>query len=325
MSPLPENVDQGVPDFVIIGAMKAGTSSMHSLLDAHPDVFIPDPEIFFFDLDEFESHKEFMFGPAGDWIPRDFERNFESYFDWYRSYFEHADEDQVLGEDSTTYAVSKHAPRRMARILHEPKLIKMLRNPADRAYSQYWHQLRSGRATDSFEATLREAPHDYLKFGYYEENLRRYLDVFDPSQINCVLFERFVRNTQEVVDEVCDFLELDGSVDVAEAESHQNRAKVPRFPRLKWHLNQLDPSNRAFSYRNDLPEGTEGTARPGLVRRVQRGLYDVLDDATMVGAREDYPPMADETRDFLTDVFERHNRGLASLLGRDLSDWWEGW
>lgn len=325
MPAIPKNVEENVPDFVIIGAMKAGTSSMHNLLDAHPDVFIPEPEIFFFDLDEFEAHKEFMFGPAGEWIERDFEQNFESYFEWYRSFFEEADDDAVLGEDSTTYAVSKLAPRRMARLLDEPKFIQMIRNPADRAYSQYWHQLRSGRATESFEQTLRKAPHDYLKYGYYEENLRRYLEVIDRSQLKIVFFERFVRETQTVVDEVCEFLDLPPSVDVEEAESHKNRARVPRYPELKWRLNHLDPNRGAFSYRNHLPSTDESSVRPGLIRQFQHTIYSVLDDVTMVGARRNYPPMADETREFLTTAFRRHNRNLSSIVGRDVSEWWDGW
>ncbi|MFB6263107.1 MAG: sulfotransferase, partial [Bradymonadaceae bacterium] len=81
---------EGLPDFVIIGAMKAGTTSLHYLLDAHPDVFIPDSEIFFFDIDEFDCHHDFAVAPDGGWIDRDFERHFDEYLSWYRSFFEPA-------------------------------------------------------------------------------------------------------------------------------------------------------------------------------------------------------------------------------------------
>ena len=324
---LPNEIDAAdLPDFLIIGAMKAGTSSMHHLLGSHPGVFIPDGEIFFFDLDELECHHDFPVGADGEWIDRDFEKNFEEYLPWYRSFFEEAPGDALVGEDSTTYAVSKLAPERISEVLGDVKLIHMMRHPADRAYSHYWHLLRTGRATKTFEDRLRTAPHGFMKYGYYRENLERYLEYFDRSQLKCVVFERFVERTQTVVDEVCDHLGVDAAVDVAEAESHQNRAKIPKMRGLKRYLNDVDPTREEFRYNSHLPGGPDkSSAGPGPIRQLRRAVHGVLDDVTMIGADRSYPPMEEATRQYLTSEFKRHNRGLSSLVGRDLSEWWEDW
>lgn len=314
-----------LPDFVIVGAMKAGTSSMHSILAAHEDVFIPDSEIFFFDLDDPESHHDFQVAPDGSWNPRDFEENFDRNLEWYESFFEPADDDALIGEDSTTYLVSREAPERIARVLDEPKCIVMMRDPADRAYSHYWHLLRSGRATRSFEEYLRQMPHGLLKFGFYQDHLERYLEHFDRDDIKCVVFERFVEDNQQVVDEVCGFLGLEGTVAVDSVDMNKNAARVPRSSSMKQFFNKIDPTREDFRYTSHLPgpEVEESGVNP--LRQARRFVHNIFDDASMVAAREDYPPMDEDTRTFLATLFRRRNSGLSEIVGRDLTKWWSIW
>lgn len=128
-----------LPDFIIAGAMKAGTTSLHHILKHHKHVFLPEDEIFFFDLDDIQQHPDFFMDARGKWIFHDYERHYQDYLEWYSSFFESADDGQVIGDDSTTYMASRKAPQRIARLLPDVKLIFMLRDPVVRAYSHYWH------------------------------------------------------------------------------------------------------------------------------------------------------------------------------------------
>ena len=108
-------------DFVIAGAMKSGTSTVHAILAQHPRVFIPDPELHFFDADDLLQHPDFNFFRDGSWTSQQLESDPERFWAWYAAHFADAKPDQLLGEDSTTYLASPLAHRRLARQPTAPK------------------------------------------------------------------------------------------------------------------------------------------------------------------------------------------------------------
>ncbi|MFB6198886.1 MAG: sulfotransferase, partial [Halobacteriaceae archaeon] len=139
---MPEADD--VPDFIIGGAMKSGTSSMRWILSSREDVFIPDRELHFFTMgDPIQFTETVKFHPERIRFDLDDEKKTE----WYKSFFEAAQSDQLIGEDSTSYLPSRVAPRRIREFLPDVKLIFMLRDPVERTYSHYRHLLMTGRAT----------------------------------------------------------------------------------------------------------------------------------------------------------------------------------
>jgi hypothetical protein len=109
-----------LPDFVIIGATKSATTWLLQNLRAHPQVFMPSPEIHYFS-------RHFDRGPA-----------------WYRSHFETAPEDHVVGEKSASYLPHPETPRRLRELLPEARLVAQLRNPIERVYSDYCMHYRRG-------------------------------------------------------------------------------------------------------------------------------------------------------------------------------------
>ena len=123
----------GLPDLILVGAPKCGTTSLHAMLALHPDVFIPEYEVFFFDVDDVMIHPDFFFHRSGSSF-HDYEGEFEEYLAWYRSLFTSAEPGQIIGEDTTTYLCSHYAPTRIAELLPDVKLIALLRDPVDRAY-----------------------------------------------------------------------------------------------------------------------------------------------------------------------------------------------
>lgn len=310
-----------VPDFLIIGAMKSGTSAVHELLEDHPDVFVARGEVSFFSLDDREQHPEFFVSPDLTPIDRDFDGDFDVYFDWYKQFFFAAQSSQLLGEDSTGYLPSANAPERIARVLPNSKLIAILRDPVERAYSHYWHLVISGRATHDFATSLRLDPENILQRGHYREQLARYLDHFSRSQMSIVFFEDLAADSAVVVKGLYEFLGL---------EPHEptqlgrvNPGYPPKLVPLQLWLNGRDRMRIARRLAGHLPDPSGQPVSPySLWRRlrpipVMRALNQKVSGP--------YPAMGSSERQFLTAYYRRELAGLDELLMTDLSTRWPWW
>jgi hypothetical protein len=302
-----------LPDFIIGGAMKSATSSLHHLLAQHERVFIPDGEVHFFCMDDLIQHPDFFSVGERDRVP-DYERDFGETLEWYRDFFRPAQPHQLIGEDSTLYLAAPDAPRRIADLLPDVKLLFMLRNPVERTYSHYWHRVYTGRAVFPFEQELeRGSSHLHLR-SFYKPQLERYFDRFPRSQIKVVIFERFVEHTQAVVDEVCSFLDLPGSIDIETADPHSNKSPVPRLFRTQLLFNYL-MAGWEDRYDKHLPDGQQSLSSwfwEGVVHHLRRLNL-------RAGPR---PPMTDAVRARLAQYYGRKNRGLSDLIGTDVSQYW---
>lgn len=120
-----------LPGFLIIGTMKGGTSALARAVSRHPDVFIP-------------SGKEVRF----------FDHHYDEGLEWYESRFASAPLDAVVGEASPGYMYRSTTHQRIAAILPEARFVAILRNPVDRAYSHYRHNVRRGRESRNFRQAL---------------------------------------------------------------------------------------------------------------------------------------------------------------------------
>lgn len=314
---------EGLPDFIIIGAQKSGTSSLHHVLTNHPDVYIPEGEVFFFDVDDADQHPDFFRAPAGTPEAHDFDRDFEMFARWYRSLFASAAPGQRIGEDSTTYLASRLAPARIHRLLPDVRLLVVLRDPADRAYSHYWHGVGTGRSTLPFERQLRERPGNLLERGHYREHLERYLALFDRERVHIVLFEDFIADSQRATDEACAFLGLDGSVDVSSLHAHRNAARPPRHLPTRLWLNRTMGAVTRKSYAGRLPHLSAPRAGAAVRSAGDHPLVrQLLWRWEQLQPRRRYPPMDPSVRAWLDDYYRQANRGLSELLQRDLSGIW---
>lgn len=300
--------------------MKSATSSVHHILADHEDIFIPDPELHFFCMDDVVQHPDFHTEEGRE---VDYKSDFRQNLEWYRSFFEEAESSQLIGEDSTVYLASPKAPSRVKELLPEVKLVFMLRNPIDRTYSHYWHRVRSGRAVHKFEQELEYGTSTLYLRSFYKRQLDRYFRLFSRDQVKVILFERFVENTQDVVEDLCSFLGLSRSVDVSKVERHVNASSVPRSHRLQLAVNyavqELDFWER---YAAHLP-GKEKDKTLSAFDRLLRGVLLRIQQHNL--QEGNYPPMASATREKLGALYARENRGLDTLLGRDLGRWWPFW
>jgi hypothetical protein len=189
------------PDFIIIGTQRGGTTSLYRYLTEHPGVGAA-------------FRKEVHF----------FDRHYDKGMDWYLAHFPKRGEFPVVGEASPFYMFHPEVPERARAAVPQAKLIALLRNPIDRAYSQYHMKARHELETLSFEeAIAQEADrlaanddpvgaawrhHSYLARGVYVDQLRRWFDLFPREQVLIIKSEEFYEDPGRVLRETLGFLGL---------------------------------------------------------------------------------------------------------------------
>ena len=164
-----------LPNFIIIGAGKSGTTSLAYQLGQHPDIYISDP-------------KE----------PHYFSINWDKGIDWYRNIFARAGKCTAIGEASATYSLYpeyKNVPERMSSVLgKELRIVYIVRNPVERMLSHCQHDKIAGLvpADASYKSLLGESD-KYFQGSCYATQLERYNSIFGSAQIKIVVFESYVR------------------------------------------------------------------------------------------------------------------------------------
>lgn len=293
--------------------MKCGTSSLHHILGKNPDIFIPNDEIGFFDIDDIEAHPDFFVYESNKWYYWDYEKNFGEYLEWYKSFFSQARKDQIIGEDSTTYFSSKKPAERIKDLLPDCKLIFLLRDPVKRCYSHYWHNLRSGRAFNNFEKTIQMNTRPIITKGFYKDKIKNYKKHFSKDNLKFIIFENFVSNTQEVISEVCDFIGV-GRIDVSDIETHQNPGKVLFSPKLQVYLNRLMKKRFRKKYVD--------THLPGVKKDKNITRSNIIKSLFNKISTDEYPPMKKETKNFLEKLYSRENKGISDLINKKIEKFW---
>ena len=272
---------QILPNFIIIGAMRSGTTSLARYLGAHPQVFmVAQKEIHFYDV------------------------NFERGLSWYTGQFARAGGKRAVGEATAAYMYNEEAIARMAQTVPQARLIVVLRNPVDRAYSHYWLNRARGREPLEFSEAIRTEPQRltwdahqpfnrrrlYLEGSRYLIYLQRVCRYFPRDALLTVVLEELRDAPGATFGAVCRFLGVDASF-------------VP--PNLGRPINRF-VMFRSLRLRN-------------FARQLPRPLRRVVDRFNVRQAT--YPPMDPGVRQLLQERFAGENEALARWLGRDLSIW----
>ena len=195
-------------DFLLIGAMKAGSTTLVDYLRRHPQIYFSKvKEIQYFSRDE----------------------KYRNGLDWYESFFADAQESQLRGEGSTCYTRwprYPHAAERIHQYCPDVKLIYIVREPVTRTYSHYRH---SYLANEIDYGTFREAlleDDEFLMSSQYMVQIKQYLKYFDARQIHFLKFEDMVSGNRQTFSSLCDFLGIDDVDLVGEAKLSSNQAGV---------------------------------------------------------------------------------------------------
>lgn len=204
-----------LPNFLVIGAARSGSTALFDYLGQHPDVYTTDPkEPHFF---AFMGVQPNFTGPGDDEMINRVAVTDERA---YRALFRGADGAQAVGEGSVSYLYGSRAAENIRRTVPDVRLICILRNPADRAYSafQYARALMHEPLSDFREALVREEERikagwhhlwHYRRMGRYNEQLRRFYRAFDREQIRLYRYEEFQRDPESVVRDCYEFLGVD--------------------------------------------------------------------------------------------------------------------
>lgn len=306
------------PDFIIGGAPKCGTTSVHFILRQHPDIGIPDEEIHYFDMDDPIAHPDFLSFKEGKLSWYDCRLSNQHALAWYANWFAPHTEKPFVGEDSTTYLTSPVAAQRIKALLPDVKLIFVLRDPVSRAYSQYWHLIRSSRSTATFEQALTE--HSSIILGStYEPHLRHFIDIFGKDQVHVAIFEDFLKDKQSFTNAITEYI---GAPEMAvdDNKSWFNKSFYPSHPRLKNLINRIGKHIVRGRYDNHLSADT--SARAKRHAKLHYRWFRYINPIFLTAERP--PPMQPETKAYLTQHLSARNAGLSDLIGRDLSKIWPG-
>ena len=220
-----------LPNFLIIGAAKAGTTALYHYLKQHPQVYMsPKKETNFF---AFEGQEISFSGPGDERISESAITTLEAYADQ----FEAASDEVAIGEASPWYLYSPQAADNIHRQIPHAKLITVLRNPIDRAFSSYLHVVRDGRESLTFEEGLLaeeeriESGWEYIwhyqHTGFYAAQVERFLKVFPRKQLRFYLYDDFVDDPTQFVKDVCAFLEVDTNF-VVDTSFKPNATGIPK-------------------------------------------------------------------------------------------------
>ena len=225
-SPVAEGIEETgtLPDFVIIGAGKCGTTSLYDLLTRHPQV-------------ERAALKE----------PHFFDYNFDKGVGWYRSQFSATrcrDGRRCITGEATPYLSHSSVPERMAAVVPRARLIVLLRNPVDRVYSVYHREIRHVRETRRFKEALEASP-EYLTGSIYVDQLSRWSEFFDREQMLVLKSEDFFKREPETLRRVLRFLSLP-DWEPEEGPKVRNKGRYSRMdPATRRYLEEyFEPHNR---------------------------------------------------------------------------------
>ncbi len=274
-----------LPSFLGIGAQRSGTTWLDHQLRSHSQISLP------------TRRKEVHF----------FDEHYDRGLDWYRRFFPsalQASAYRAIGEITPKYLYAPAAPTRIRECLPGCKLIAILRNPADRAFSQYGLSVKNAGESRLFEDFLAARPEAFQR-GLYSQQLRRFFDCFPQANILVLIFERDVaRDQHSALERIADFLAVEaGGFGAHDFGKPVGGSHLTRFPRARAAASGV----AQFLRKNDFDPLVNLAKATGLPR--------------LFGNRGPIPPMNTATRAELLERYESDIAALEKLLGDDLSLW----
>ena len=296
-----------LPNFLIVGAAKSGTSSLHNYLNQHPQVFMPsynkegmkvkEPRFLIKDLVQHRLHN-------GIWT-----------FEEYHSLFADVKDEKAIGESTVLYLYYyKHAINNIKHYLGEDvKIIIMLRNPTDRAYSAFQYVSRGFKENNSFERSLeieigrieREKNLTpmvmYKEMGMYYEMVKAYMDSF--KNVHIIFYEDFRDKIESEMNKTYNFLGISNNIEIDFITKHNVGGKRWKDEKMK-HVFMKDNPIKSI-------------LKSVLPKKIRKGMRNKLVNAST----NKVVPIKEETRKYLNDYFKQDVEKLSELLNKDLNHW----
>lgn len=294
-----------LPTFLLFGAGKGGTTSVYNYLKQHPEVY----------MSAVKEPRFFLYDPARHDGPGDYEawlkyRTREQY----ETLFKDAGNAKAIGEGSIQYLAHPDSALRIREMIPDVRLIAILRNPAERAFSSYMMYVRDTYETRTFQQAIQseiegdfsQSPFawlSYLKPGQYGQQLQHYLEVFDREQILVALYEDLRSDPMGLMRKIHQHIGVDA--DFTPATSAQLNASGK--PKNKLIARLTRKSKLTSKVREVLPDSVMARIDRTVAKVQSRNLEKVRPEPEALAMLRDY---------YAQDI------GLLSnLLGRDLSSW----
>lgn len=287
-----------LPNFFIVGAPKAGTTSLYHYLDEHPDVFmspIKEPNYFSYEP-TIKQELYYQERGIGNW-------------DEYKNLFEYSGGKKAVGEASVSYLFYKEVPQLIKNKIQDARIIILLRNPVERAFSHYQMDCKLGYVNTSFEKIIFSKNRtrlenlfyqQFILLGLYYEQVKRYLDVFGAEKVLVILFDDFKNDTEKEIKRLYRFLEIDETIKLNLGKTHNTFAA---------------PRNRLFSiiYRF---KKVRMMMKKFLPQKIQSYILKII-------LTKKKTPVDEKTINFLNEFYKPDILKLEKLLNRNLSAWYE--
>lgn len=296
-----------LPDFLIVGAAKSGTSSLHNYIKEHPEIYMSSPKEPKFITSTFMEFP--MNGPGDDLIEKHLiTKSFEDY----KTLFSGITTEKKCGESSaeTLYYYEKSIPKIKQYFVDEPKIIVILRNPVERAYSAYTHLIRDLRENlnfkDALDAEEQRIKNNYEYMWYYKDvglyydQVKAYLENFDNVKI--YLFDDLKSAPETLLESLFTFLGVDKTFLPNNLKEKYNVSGVPKYYFLQNFLKNKNV--------------TKGILKLIIPNTLRRKIVSRIDKSTLQRI-----PMNAEDREYLINYYKDDINKLQKLINRDLSDW----
>lgn len=274
-------------DFIGLGAQKAGTSWVYACLYEHPEVCAPIKEIHFFSRDRFEKGRG-----------------------WYESHFTRCKEGKKRGEFSTSYLYTPETAERISKMYPDAKLIAIVRNPINRAYSQYKNAVKAGEISKEtkFSSYIKHVD-SALAQGKYAEQLARYYKYYSAHQLLVLVYEDSKRDPLAFMKQVYTHLEIDPEFVPKMLRTYVNVERTPRFVFIERIMHRV----AEFMRRVGLDKIVWFIKRSGATDAV-RSI-----NTTPTAPKESLDPALEVE---LKEYFKEDVRALSGMLNRNLSVEW---
>ena len=309
------------PTFLVVGAVKAGTTSLHEYLQQHPEVYMsPVKETNHF------SDADMDFAHFNVDYRQDIDHNLDKYLAGtmdhkihiahvrtaaqYSLLYKNVQDEKAIGEVSNSYLYCPSTAAAIHQALPAVQIVMVLRNPVDRLYSQYLMNLKLGKITE--KDLLTEIAHDaakehkgwgvshlYVEVGMYHEQVKRYLDLFPREQVHIMLFDDFKQDVAGAMSDLFGFLGVDPAPGIDYSKRY-NEAGMPRFGKLNYWMTQI---------------GLYGLFKKLFPDNLKQRLKSVI------YTQKGIPKITSEERKQLEDLYREDVERLSALISRDLSHW----
>jgi len=271
-----------VPNFIIAGAQKCGTTSIFEVLNDHMEVFLPESkEVHFFDKNE----------------------SFDKGIDWYKKFFRKSKFEKVIMDITPNYMNKEYVPERIKKLLPNVKLIFVLRNPVTRAYSNYWDNIRNQNEHLPFDEAIKHNP-AYIEKGLYYKHINSFLKYFNEKDIFIFLSEELFSHPEIFYKKLCSKLDIDFKM-IRDMNRVANFARVPRVRSLE----KIFLSQNKISMRIRRP-----------IPRFLKSFVKKLDEKFNM-KKIKRPKIDEETKKYLKDIFSDDIKSLEKSFDLDLSFW----